>query len=124
LERKMKQTIVFDFDGVIHSYTSGWLGADVITDDPVSGIREAIKDIRDAGYEVVVLSARCTYHGGIEAIEEYLVKHNIVVDSVSSVKVPAIVYIDDCAICFDGKAETLLDKIKNFKPWHKQDVFK
>ena len=26
----MKQTVVFDFDGVIHSYTSGWKGATII----------------------------------------------------------------------------------------------
>ena len=29
-----KQTVVFDFDGVIHSYISGWEGADVILDPP------------------------------------------------------------------------------------------
>lgn len=39
----MKQTVVFDFDGVIHSYTSGWKGATVIPDPPVPGIKEAIK---------------------------------------------------------------------------------
>ncbi len=32
----MKQTVVFDFDGVIHSYTSGWKGATVIPDPPGS----------------------------------------------------------------------------------------
>lgn len=33
-------------------------------------------------------------------------------------KPPAIVYIDDRAICFDGNADTLLEKIKKFKPWN------
>lgn len=35
-----KQTVVFDFDGVIHSYTSGWHGACVADDPVVPGIRE------------------------------------------------------------------------------------
>ena len=55
----MKRTVVFDFDGVIHSYTSGWKGQSVIPDPPVPGIKEAIAEIRDAGYEVVVVSTRC-----------------------------------------------------------------
>ena len=49
----MKKTVVFDFDGVIHSYTSGWKGATVIPDPPVEGIGDALKEIHDAGYEVV-----------------------------------------------------------------------
>jgi len=120
----MKKTVVFDFDGVIHSYVSGWQGADVIPDDPVPGIREAIQEIREAGYEVVVTSARCIYTGGRNAIDDYLMKHDIFVDKITAAKVPAIVYIDDCAVCFDGKPETLLDKIKNFKPWHKVELFR
>ena len=42
-------TVVFDFDGVIHSYTSGWKGVANIPDPPVPGIREALADLRAAG---------------------------------------------------------------------------
>ena len=41
--RKVKKTVVFDFDGVIHSYTSGWKGETNIPDPPVDGIQEALK---------------------------------------------------------------------------------
>ena len=55
-ESSFKPTVVFDFDGVIHSYTSGWKGTTEIPDPPVPGIREAIEHIRLAGYRVVVVS--------------------------------------------------------------------
>lgn len=45
----MKKTVVFDFDGVIHSYISGWKGIDNIPDEPVKGIKEKIERIREAG---------------------------------------------------------------------------
>lgn len=115
-----KQTVVFDFDGVIHSYTSGWKGENVIPDPPVPGIAESIKNFREAGYEVVVVSARCQYISGKSAIMQYLEKHGIVVDNIMAEKPPAICYIDDRAICFDGHPETLLKKVQNFKPWNKE----
>lgn len=114
-----KQTVVFDFDGVIHSYTSGWQGVGVIPDLPVPGIKEAIDNIRAAGYEVVVVSTRCSTREGLKAVRDYLWEHRIKVDAVKMEKPPAIVYIDDRAICFDGHPETLLAKIVNFTPWNK-----
>src|ERR1700743_3429981 len=55
-EKKMNESykpiLCLDFDGVIHSYASGWKGADVIPDPPVAGaiefIREALKHFRVA----------------------------------------------------------------------------
>ena len=113
------KTVVFDFDGVIHSYTSGWKGSAIIPDPPVPGIREAIAEIRRAGYDVVVVSTRCNTLDGYAAIREWLYRNKIVVDDVKVEKPPAIAYIDDRAICFDGKPDTLLEKIQNFKPWNK-----
>lgn len=115
----MKQTVVFDFDGVIHSYTSGWQGSAIIPDPAVPGIKEAIAEIRAAGYEVVVVSTRCAAPSGYRAIADWLDIHGIVVDGIKKEKPPAIVYIDDRAICFDGKPEGLLGKIQTFKPWNK-----
>lgn len=114
-----KKTVVFDFDGVIHSYKSGWHGENIIPDPPVDGIKKAIEEIRAAGYEVIVVSTRCACYEGKVAIFEWLRKYGIVVDDVCKEKPPAICYIDDRAICFDGKADTLLNRIKAFKPWNK-----
>lgn len=115
----MKQTVVFDFDGVIHSYKSGWRGANIIPDPPVPGIGKAITDIREAGYEVIVVSTRCAEPAGYEAVRAWLMDNGIEVDAVLMEKPPAIAYIDDRAICFDGHPEKLLGRIKAFVPWNK-----
>ena len=117
----MKKTVVFDFDGVIHSYSSGWKGESNIPDPPVPGIDLALKEVHDAGYEIVVVSTRCSSLAGKMAIENWLNMYGLdqYVDRVCKEKPPAIVYIDDRAICFDGRPETLLDKIKHFQPWNK-----
>ena len=115
-----KKTVVFDFDGVIHSYTSGWQGVDRIPDAPVPGIKEAIADIREAGYEVVIVSTRCNDIAGKLAIGKYCENHGIVVDVISEHKPPAVCYIDDRAICFDGRADLLKRRIADFEPWYKK----
>ena len=69
---------------------------------------------------MVVVSTRCKNESGMSAIYAYLEKHNIVVDDVMAEKPPAIVYIDDRAICFDGKSDELLEKIEKFEPWYKR----
>lgn len=117
----MKQTVVFDFDGVIHSYSSSWKGSTCIPDPPVPGIEKALRQLRDAGYEIVVVSTRCADLGGRVAIESWLDLWGLthLVDRVCKEKPPAVCYIDDRAICFDGHPETLLEKVQTFKPWNK-----
>lgn len=115
-----KPTIIIDFDGVIHSYKSGWQGIDVIPDKPVSGIKECISELRK-NYIVVVFSTRCSEEKGVIAIKKWLNEYGIIVDNVVSKKYPAILTIDDRCICFDGNANTLIDKIKNFKAWNKEE---
>lgn len=114
-----KKTVVFDFDGVIHSYTSGWKGASIVEDPVVPGIQSVIKELREKRYEVVVVSARCSTREGMDAVKQYLENNDIIVDRVMKEKPPAICYIDDRAICFDGNAETLIEKIRTFRPWNR-----
>ena len=117
----MKQTVVFDFDGVIHSYSSGWQGVGVISDPPVPGIAEALKDIHEH-YKVCVVSTRCAFPEGRAAMINWCLKHRIYsyIDDFCTEKPPAIVYIDDRAICFNGKPESLLQTIQDFKPWYQK----
>ena len=115
-----RPTVVFDFDGVIHSYISGWQRADVILDPPVDGISQSLKEIQEAGYEIVIVSSRCATAKGTQAINDWLVVHELYqyIDRICKEKPPAVVYVDDRAICFDGDASSLLQKIKAFKPWN------
>ena len=121
----MKKTIVFDFDGVIHSYTSRWQGMAVAADPPVEGVKDLIDMLRSSGYEVAVQSTRCADPAGFIAVNDYLTKYGIQVDILSATKPPAIVYIDDRGMKFTGPMHSLEDvkdvysQIVNFKPWNK-----
>lgn len=112
-----KPNVVFDFDGVIHSYAHGWKGITAIPDSVVPGIAEAIYHLRSRGYRVVVVSTRCVSEDGLEAVRKYLAENEIEVDAVQMEKPPALCYIDDRAIRFDGHPEKLVDQVMNFHSW-------
>lgn len=109
--------VCFDFDGVIHSYTSGFLGDGNIPDPPVPGIKQVIDRLRDAGYRVVVLSSRSASSEGRRAMQEWFDKWDIEVDDICSTKPPARCYVDDRAVLFTGDTSTLFDTIDNFEPY-------
>ena len=111
--------VCFDFDGVIHSYTTPWVHDTIIPDPPTPGIREVIRKLRDHGYQVVILTSRCLTPGGKEAIEEWLNEYDIAVDDITSEKIPARCYVDDRAVCFTGDTSSLFDTIDNYEPWWK-----
>ena len=117
MNKDYKPTVVFDFDGVIHSYKSGWKGIDIIPDPPVKGIKELIDELRKE-FNIVIVSTRCSTNEGILAVNKYLRKYDINVDKVQMDKPPAICYVDDRAIKFDPKNISILfDEIKGFKNW-------
>ncbi|MHC4405527.1 MAG: hypothetical protein ACYTG0_38265 [Planctomycetota bacterium] len=111
---RARRTVCLDFDGVIHSYSSGWCGADVIPDPPVHGARDAIARLRRQ-FKVVVLSSRCRTAEGREAVEAWLRRHSIEVDEVCSHKPPAMVYVDDRAVRFRGDWDDTIGEIVQFR---------
>lgn len=94
-DNKLKPTIVFDFDGVIHSYNSGWVREDIVPDGLVEGIDSVIEMLKTAGYKIVIQSSRARTERGLKAIKDFLDEYNITVDNITSDKVPALLYIDD-----------------------------
>ena len=66
--------LCLDFDGVIHSYTSGWKGARNIPDPPVPGALDFILAAH-ARFTVAILSSRSHHWGGRRAMKRWLLKH-------------------------------------------------
>lgn len=67
----MKPTLCLDFDGVIHSYESGWQGPRVIPDPPVPGALEFITKSLD-DFQVAIFSSRSGYWFGRRAMKRWL----------------------------------------------------
>jgi hypothetical protein len=116
---KTKKLLLFDFDGVIHSYKSGWCGIDNIPDPPVNGIREMLKELRK-NYTIKIFSTRCLSPKGIKAMKDYLKKYDIEVDGFTKTKEKSFLTVDDRSINFNGDCEDVLEKITNFKVWNRK----
>jgi hypothetical protein len=69
----VKKSICLDFDGVLHSYTSGWQGATNIPDKPVDG---ALHFLFNAilKFDVYIYSSRSHKFGGRTAMKKWLTR--------------------------------------------------
>lgn len=65
------QRLGLDFDGVLHSYTSGWMGCSRIPDPPVDG---AMRFLRDAvkHWEIYIHSCRSRSWRGRRAMRRWV----------------------------------------------------
>ncbi|OXS92673.1 hypothetical protein [Pandoraea apista] len=70
----MKPILCLDFDGVIHSYSSGWKGPRTIPDAPVDGALQFIIEALET-FEVQIFSSRSNYWFGRFAMKCWLRKH-------------------------------------------------
>lgn len=114
-DKMEKKTIVFDFDGVIHRYSEGWKDG-TIYDEPVNGIKEVIDKLMET-YNIIIVSTRSATRKGKNDILKWLKKYDINVTDVMASKPPAIIYVDDRAINFDGNCDKLLKNIEHFNSW-------
>lgn len=125
------KTLCVHFDGVLHAYTTGWDGPDVIRDGPVPG---AMRWLYHASrrYDVCIYSSRSKFPEGIfameNAIREWALAEGFKSDNVAEMmcglsfptqKPAAWLTIDDRCFCFEGTFPTH-EEIDNFKPWNKR----
>lgn len=136
-DSKRRPILVLDFDGVLHSYASGWQGVDQIPDRPVSGFAEFLERAVEK-FAVAVHSSRSRESRGRAAMQDWLfvqLAQHFERDSEGLIaaqqratevmcritfpafKPPAFITIDDRAITFNGcwpDPELLLE----FRPWY------
>jgi hypothetical protein len=126
-----KPILCIDFDGVLHSYSSGWQGPDVVPDPPVPGaiafLREAVQH-----FSVAIYSSRSHQPGGQAAMRAWLSfwaererPPGAEVKFLEQIQWPlekpgAFVTLDDRALTFTGEWPAMA-ALKAFRPWHKRN---
>lgn len=111
-----RKTICVDLNGVLDTYT-GWKGP-WHTDPPRPGAREFLAALVGDGYRVVVLTTR-----EVQQTHDWLREHGMAdyVAEVTNTKPPALVYVDDRAVCFRGNYEETLQEIRGFRAFWEQE---
>ncbi len=110
------KTIALDFDGVIHSYESGWLGEGIL-EHPLEGAQDFIKDLQDRNFKVIIFSVRAATIKGQETIKQWLRQHGFSADiQITNAKPKASLYVDDRGLRFEGNFDEVLDYIDYTNP--------
>lgn len=125
-----RYTVAVDFDGVIHRYDSPWINAHTIPDAPVDGAIEWLWFTMQK-LDVVIFSTRCKTWRGRRAVRRWLKRYSdgrwyeypgggygLEDVRLSYEKPPALVYLDDRAMRFEGTFPTV-QQIHAAKPWNK-----
>lgn len=134
-----KPILCVDFDGVIHSYTSGWKGETIIPDPPVPGALRWLWKATE-WFNVQVYSSRSKQPAAIRAMRYWMAAHSAdefghdhpMAHASDAEEYPivfayekpaAFLTIDDRAICFEGDWNDLEPAdLLNFKPWNKREI--
>lgn len=112
-EKPKKATVCVDFDGVLNDY-EGWRGPNYMY-SPRPGAREFLLTLQE-NYTVIIFSTRSPWK-----LREWLEYYHMPYDKIVSKKVPAVAYIDDRALRFEGNYHKVLHDLKNFKThWEKE----
>jgi len=119
LDIKSPKRVMVDFDRTIHKYSEGWSDGTVY-DVPISGAREALNELKERGYEIVIFSARTgkskpDWKEQERMMKEWMTKYNIPFDMITSEKLPAEYYIDDRAVRFEGNWAATLQVIRQLE---------
>lgn len=109
----MRMTICVDFDGVLSQY-SGWKDGKLpAPGDPIPGALEACRTLARR-YDLAVLTSRHDH----DVLANWLRQHGFPEMPVTDRKLPALAYVDDRAVRFDGSWERALEAVGQ-KPWWK-----
>lgn len=116
LERQNGRTVCVDLNGVLDTYR-GWQGY-VSWHPPRQGAAEFLQSLDREGFRVVVLTVRNTAEAW-RWLEEYGLDRHVA--EVTNRKPPAVAYVDDRAVCFQGDFNETFESLLDFEPhWHGQ----
>lgn len=112
MKRKLRKTVCIDFDGVLNNYKGfdeNYLG------EPKPFVEDFLCKIDDY-FDVVIFTAR-----DINKVESWFYQHGLenIPIKITNEKVPAVAYIDDRAIRFDGNFNETLKELFDFEPYWK-----
>lgn len=113
-----------DFDGVLCHYRNGWTGP-IPTEEPIAGALEFVRWLIEHGYNLFVFSSRALpgHEGGASGIRAWLCQHGFPDLYVTHEKIPALFYIDDRGVRFEGDYEPIKVFIKSDlrgTPWERR----
>ncbi len=118
-----RYTVAVDFDGVLHSYVTPWSNEYTIPDPPVPGAIEWLQAMLAGGLDVVIFTTRGRTPAGRDAVHLWLAKHwpEAPQLQVTAEKPPALAYLDDRAIRFEGPGRwPTVDEIHKARPWNRR----
>ena len=108
-----KKTILIDIDGVLNEY-NGEFREDYIP-DMKSGADIFLKKL-SSDYIIKLFTTRNKLLASKWVLENNLDEY---ISDITSIKEPAVIYIDDRNLKFCGDYDKLFDDIKNFRVWYK-----
>lgn len=97
--------IAIDLDGTIHDPFNRLPGYKM--GQPIQGAAQAIKQLRDAGHEVIIFPTWADNQQRRQAIVNWLTYFQVPFDDITSVKPDAGAYVDNRAIRFINWEQTL-----------------
>lgn len=115
--------ICVDFDGVLHSFRSGWCGITEIPDEPVPGAIVWLQRLLDyGGAQVCIHGYRSRTRAGREAMRAWLMGRGMPPQSVEAIcwpehKPAATISIDDRSYRFEGDYWPSPQWLAAFKAW-------
>ncbi|MBE7709008.1 MAG: hypothetical protein E7Z93_01025 [Cyanobacteria bacterium SIG32] len=112
--KKHKKLILIDLDGVLNKYNGKY------SSEFIPEIKEGAKDFLETlskEFEVKIFTTR-----NRTLAQEWLITNNIAQYSITNVKEPAYLLVDDRCICFDGDYKKTLDLIFDFRVHWKTTV--
>lgn len=87
-----------DFDRVVHDADNPVQGRRM--GPPIEGAKDALKDIRNAGNEIIIFTVWGGTDQGRDTIKKWMQYYEIPFDSITNVKPNADIFIDDRAVRF------------------------